>query len=89
MGAILLIDATKPGMLERARYHLSLIQARHLPVVIAANKSDLPATGSDSEIRKALGIPANIPVFFISATRRSDVRLVVESLVDSITQVSL
>jgi signal recognition particle receptor subunit beta len=55
-------------------------------MVIAANKSDLPDTMSDSEIRKGLDLPKNIPLFFISAMRRADVRLVLESLVDYITQ---
>ena len=86
MGVVLLIDATKPSALERARYHVQLIREKHLPMVIAANKSDLPNTMSDSEIRKGLDLPKNVPLFFISATRKGDVRLVLESLVDYITQ---
>jgi signal recognition particle receptor subunit beta len=86
MGVVLLIDATKPQALKRARDHVQLIREKHLPMVIAANKSDLPDTMSDSEIRKGLDLPKNIPLFFISAMRRADVRLVLESLVDYITQ---
>jgi hypothetical protein len=86
MGVVLLIDATKPSALERARHHVQLIREKRLPMVIAANKSDLPGTMSDSEIRKGLDLQKDVPLFFISATRKGDVRLVLESLVDYITQ---
>jgi signal recognition particle receptor subunit beta len=86
MGAVLLIDATKPQALERARHHTRLIKEMHLPMVVAANKSDLADTMSDSEIRKGLNLEQGVPVFFITAKRKADVRLVLESLVDYITQ---
>lgn len=86
MGAVLLIDATKPQALEHARHHLRLIRQKRLPMVIVANKSDLPGTMSDSEIRGGLQLPKEVPIFFISATHKADVRLVLESLVDFITQ---
>lgn len=89
MGAVLLVDATRPETLERARYHLRLIKERHLPHVIAANKCDLPGATGDREIRTRLGIHDEVPVFFISAHRKADVRLVVESLVDSITHLAV
>jgi signal recognition particle receptor subunit beta len=57
-----------------------------VPMVIAANKSDLPGRMEETEIRTALGVRHDIPLFFISATRKTDVRHVLESLVDSITQ---
>jgi signal recognition particle receptor subunit beta len=88
MGAVLMIDATKPQSLERARYHLKLMREKHLVMVIAANKSDLPDTMSDSEIRKGLEIDKNIPIFFISSNRKADVKLVLETLVDFIVQIS-
>ncbi len=89
MGAILIIDATRPETLERALHHLRLIEQQHLPMVIAANKSDLPGVASERENRKHLGINTTVPVFFISATRRADVQRVIESLVDDITKVPL
>ena len=55
-------------------------------MVIAANKNDLPDKMGEKEIRVALGVRDNIPLFFISATRKTDVRYVLESLVNSITQ---
>jgi small GTP-binding protein len=86
MGVVLLVDATKPQALERARYHVRLIKEKHLPMVVAANKADLPKTMSDMQIRKELQLGEDTPIFFISATRKSDVSLVLESLVDFITQ---
>lgn len=88
MGAVLIIDATKPASLERAKYYLKIIKDRHLPLVVAANKCDLHGAADESDIRKLLGIRNNVPLFFISANRRADVRLVIESLIDSITQFS-
>ena len=86
MGVILMLDATKPDSLTRAKQQISLIAGRRIPVVIAANKIDLPGRMSEAEIRTALGIKDDIPVFFLSATRRADVRYVLESLVDFITK---
>jgi len=87
MGVILLVDATKPQTLTQAKEMISRLAGRSVPMVIAANKKDLPGTMEEKEIRTALGIKADIPVFFISATRKADVRHVIESLVDSITQI--
>jgi small GTP-binding protein len=86
MGVILLIDATNPEALERALHHVQLIKDKHLPMVVAANKADLKDIMTDKEIRKRLNLSRHVPVFFISATRKEDVRLVLESLVDSITK---
>jgi len=86
MGVILIIDATRPDKLPRARSLIEMIVKRRIPYVIAANKNDLPDVMNPLEIRNALGIGSEIPLFSISALRRSDVHFVLESLVDSITQ---
>lgn len=86
MGVILVIDATRPEMLPRARLLIDMITKRRIPYVIAANKNDLPGTMNTEEIREKLAIGSDIPVFPMSANRRSDVHFVLESLVDSITQ---
>ena len=59
-----------------------------MPLVIAANKNDLPHRMNEVEIRTALDLKKNTPVFFISAKRNEDVRFVLESLVEFITQFS-
>ncbi len=86
MGAVIVIDATKPDSLPRAKHLISLVQERRMPMVIAANKSDLPAGMGEAEIRTALALDKEVPVFFISSKKKDDVRFVLESLVDFITQ---
>jgi signal recognition particle receptor subunit beta len=86
MGAVLVIDATDPAQLPRARHLVGMIEKRRIPFAVAANKSDLSGTMDKEEIRKALMIDAKIPLHPISATRKPDVNFVLESLVDSITQ---
>jgi hypothetical protein len=86
MGVVLLVDATNRGQLDRARYVYKLITRMHVPIIIAANKKDQPGLMSEEEIRKGIGVGKNVMVFFISALRKEDVRSVLESLVDSITQ---
>jgi uncharacterized protein len=86
MGVVLIIDATKPDTLPRARHLAGLIIKKKIPYVIAANRNDLPGTMSMDEIRSQLKIPHRIPVFPISAKNTSDVQRVLESLVDYITQ---
>jgi len=88
MGAIVVIDATKPEMLPRARHIISMIEKRRIAYAIAANKNDMPGVMSAGEIREGLGIGEDIPVFPISATKKADVHSVLESLVASITQFS-
>jgi hypothetical protein len=86
MGVVLIIDATKRDQLARARHLIQIITGLKVPLVIAANKNDLPGCLSESEIRDNLGIADTIPVFSISAQRKEDVLRVLESLVDFITQ---
>jgi signal recognition particle receptor subunit beta len=88
MGAVIVIDVTKPDSLPRAKHLISLISERRMPMVVAANKNDLPLGMNETEIRKALALNKEIPVFFISSKKKEDVRFVLESLVDFITQFS-
>jgi uncharacterized protein len=89
MGVVLVIDATKPDTLPRARHLIELIQKKKIPYVIAANRNDLPGTMGTDEIRDQLKIPKDILIFPISAKRGSDVQQVLESLVDYITQYTI
>lgn len=86
MGALLVIDATSADQLPRARLLVDMIARRRIPFVVAVNKSDLPGTLDPGLIRRTLAIGDEIPLYRISATRKSDVNFVLESLVDSITQ---
>jgi len=86
MGFILVLDATRPDTLARARELLTLPHAEKLPLVIAVNKSDLPHQMDEEMIRQSLKLRDDVPVFFISSLKRSDVHFVVESMVDRITR---
>ncbi|HNX17840.1 MAG TPA: ADP-ribosylation factor-like protein [Methanoregula sp.] len=86
MGVVLLVDATDREQLLRARHLFHTITKMHVPIVIAANKKDLPGLMSEEEIRAGIGTGKDIPVFLISALQKNDVRDVLESLVDSITR---
>lgn len=87
MGVVLMIDATKPDSFPRAKHLIDMTVKRRIPFVIAANKADLAPVNA-GPIKAALGVGDDVPFFAISATRRSDVHFVLESLVDSITQFS-
>lgn len=86
MGVVLVIDATRPDQLLRANELLDMIAPCRVPVVVAANKNDLPGAMTEQEIRNTLRIRPDTPVFFISSLRREEARFVLDSLVESITR---
>jgi hypothetical protein len=88
MGVVVVIDATKPATFQRARDLITLMARPWTPIVIAANRYDLPDAADEQEIRRSLGIPDNTPVFFISAQKKTDTHRVLESMVNRITQFS-
>jgi len=88
MGVVIVIDATDHGMFPRANYLAGLISKQRIPFVIAANRKDKPDVITEKEIRSSLALPREIPLYFISADNRDDVRRVLESLVDYITRIS-
>jgi len=88
MGVIMVIDVTRPDTLPRARELLTLAYAAKMPVVIAANKADLPHRMNERQVRESLKLKEDIPVYFISSLRRSDVHSVLESMIDHITRLS-
>lgn len=84
MGVVLVIDVTRPVQLMRARDLMEKAFPQNLPIVVAANKCDLPHLMSEEYIRSELGLKGDVPIFFISAWNKGDVLHVVEALVDSI-----
>jgi uncharacterized protein len=88
MGVVVVIDATKPATFSRARDLIGLMVKHRIPIVIAANKHDLPGSTDGQKIRSSLGIHADTPLFFISALKKADTHRVLESMVDHITQFS-
>jgi uncharacterized protein len=88
MGVVVVIDATKPLTFSRARDLIGLMAKHRMPVVIAANRHNLPGAADEHEIRRSLGISGDIPLFFISAKKKADTHRVLESMIDHITQFS-
>jgi len=88
MGAVLVIDATKPQTFPRARHFISLIETKKVPFIVAANKTDLPERVDTATIRRALDLPKVIPIYPIAATEPADVHKVLEALVNYITEYS-
>ena len=86
MGVVVLIDASDPASFDRARDLIAMVGRHNLPIIVAANKKDLPGIIDETGIREVLKIPEKIPVVSITATSRQDVETVLESLVDYITR---
>ncbi|MCQ8893128.1 MAG: GTP-binding protein [Methanolinea sp.] len=86
MGIIMVIDATRPDTFPRARELLTLAYAARIPVVIAMNKADLPHSLDEHTVREGLKLRDDVPIFFISSLKRSDVHDVLESMIDRITR---
>ncbi|MFA5268855.1 MAG: GTP-binding protein [Methanoregula sp.] len=88
MGVVVVIDATKPDTFARARDLIGHMAKHLMPIVIAANKHDLPGAADEKAIRNSLGVPDDTPLFFISALQKADAHRVLKSMVDRITQFS-
>lgn len=86
MGVVLVIDATRPDQMERAKHLIRLSRADRLPLVVAANRTDLPDSLDEGAIRSGLDLRSDVPVYFISSVKKADVRHVIESMVDCITR---
>jgi signal recognition particle receptor subunit beta len=62
VGVILVVDATKPETFERARRMLTLTSGYALPLVVAANFTDLPEALTPEQVREGLELPPDTPV---------------------------
>ncbi len=80
VAVILVVDATKPETFPRARRMLQLTKGFALPLVVAANFSDLPEALAPDEVRDRLGLPAEVPVVPIIAVRKSGSEELLEAL---------
>ncbi|NPA32763.1 MAG: ATP/GTP-binding protein [Aquificae bacterium] len=77
LGVIVLVDSTDPQTFHEARRIINFFQSRYpIPLVVAANKQDLPNAWSPSDIAIALDISEEegIPVIGISAKNKEDVK---------------
>jgi small GTP-binding protein len=72
-GVLLVIDATHPDELPRAKQMLDLVGTR-IPYVVLANKSDLPGALAASDIARRMDLPEDVPVVPTVATENRGVR---------------
>ncbi len=82
-GVLLVLDSTQPGDLGRAKQMLELV-GRGTPVVVLANKSDLPGGMSEAQVREGLGVEAGVPVVQTVATEGRGVREALEYLAEMV-----
>ncbi len=83
-GVILVIDSTKPETFERAKEMMEKAKLYGLPLVIAANKQDLPGALPPEEIRKRMKLPEDVPIIPCIATQGKGVWNVIKALFDKI-----
>jgi small GTP-binding protein len=72
-GVLLVIDATRPDELPRAKQMLDLVGSR-IPYVVLANKSDLPGALAASDIARRMDLPEDVAVVPTVATENRGVR---------------
>jgi len=82
-GVLLVIDSTRREDLPRARQMLDLL-GPNVPLVVLANKSDLPGVLPMEEIRSALSLPPEVPVVYTVAQGGVGVREALLALADQL-----
>ncbi|MCW1297577.1 MAG: GTP-binding protein [Candidatus Rehaiarchaeum fermentans] len=74
IGVILIVDSTQPESFPRALEMLRKSEAYGLPIVVVANKSNLPGAVSLDKIREALHLSEDIPIIPTVAKDLSQVK---------------
>ncbi len=77
LGIIILVDSTNPSTFHEARKIINFFQSRFpIPIVVGANKQDLPNAWSAEDVRIALDIDEEegIPVIPVSAIDKESVK---------------
>ena len=72
-GVLFVLDGSKPGDLDRARQMMDLV-GRQTPLVVLANKTDLPGTMSIEEVRRGLNLGPDVPIVSTVAREAKGVR---------------
>ncbi|HKZ49404.1 MAG TPA: ATPase domain-containing protein [Candidatus Nanoarchaeia archaeon] len=62
LGIVIVVDSTKPSDFKRAKEMVELSNANDLPVIVVANKANLPKALPVEEIRKLMRLPENVPI---------------------------
>jgi len=85
LGIIILVDSTDPTTFHEARKIINFFQSRFpVPIVVGANKQDLPNAWSPEDVRIALDIDEEegIPVVPLSAVNKDSVKNVLLILLE-------
>ncbi len=87
LGIIVLVDSTDPKTFHEARRIINFFQSRFpVPIVVGANKQDLPNAWSPDDVKFALDITEDegIPVIPLSAKDKEDVKKTLLTLLEII-----
>jgi small GTP-binding protein len=84
VGAILMVDATRPETFARAKMMLQKVWKRGLRALIALNKADLPGALSPEEARRRLTPPPGVDMVACVATDEESAKAVLRRLVDDV-----
>lgn len=84
LGAILVIDSTKPEELPRAKEMMLKAKVHGLPYVVAANKQDLPNALSAHEIKARMNIPSNVEVVGTVGSDKASITSVLDILLEKV-----
>jgi len=80
VGVILVVDATKPETFPRARKMLQLTKGYALPLVVAANFTDLPEALDPDQVRERLELQPDVPVVPTVAVRGAGAEELLETM---------
>jgi len=84
LGVILVVDSTKPETFSRALEMLRKAKVYGLPLVVFANKQDLPRALPPEEVKERMRLPPEIPVVGTVATEKKNLLNGVETLLSLI-----
>ena len=87
LGVILVVDSTKPETFPRAFEMLRKARVYGLPLVVFANKQDLPGALSPEEVRERMHLPPDVPVIGTVATEKRNIYEGLETLLKLIFKV--
>lgn len=80
LGVILVVDSTDPSSFPRAVEMLRKARVYGLPLVVFANKQDLPGALPPEKVRELMGLPPSIPVIGTVATKKVNILEGIEEL---------
>jgi small GTP-binding protein len=84
LGALLVVDSTKPEEFSRAKEMMQKAGVYGLPCVVVANKQDLPGALSVEEVRKKMNISEEIAIIGTVGSDKDSVLKALDKLIDRI-----